>query len=115
MWHFVGLEAQTVYVNGTVRDAQGKPLGQVLCKLLSARDSLLTYVVTRPTGAYRLPVKQGGTQLVFSKMGYAPVRLVYEASRRQVDVSLVEQSQSIKGVTIRAEAITRRQDTLNYT
>lgn len=61
MWHFVGLEAQTVYVNGTVRDAQGKPLGQVLCKLLSARDSLLTYVVTRPTGAYRLPVKQGGT------------------------------------------------------
>ena len=114
MWHFVGLEAQTVYVNGTVRDAQGKPLGQVLCKLLSARDSLLTYVVTRPTGAYRLPVKQGGTQLVFSKMGYAPVRLVYEASRRQVDVSLVEQSQSIKGVTIRAEAITRRQDTLNY-
>gem|GEM_PF-6358223 len=55
MWHFVGLEAQTVYVNGMVRDAQGKPLGQVLCKLLSARDSLLTYVVTRPTGLIVCP------------------------------------------------------------
>ena len=55
--------------SGKVTDTAGKAVGNVTCKLLDGKDSLLAYALTRRDGTYRLKAVNGGRQIEFAFLG----------------------------------------------
>ncbi len=75
---------------GTVTNTDGKGIANVLCKALSATDSLLAYCITKSNGQYSLQYKKNATKLTFSKMGYATQIISVQKDKYQYTVQLEE-------------------------
>ena len=63
-------ETEVVF-KGIVTNTEGIGIANVLCKALSATDSLLAYGITQSNGQFHLQYKKNVNNLTFSKMGYA--------------------------------------------
>ena len=110
----VGAQEAELFYRGTVTDTDGKGIANVLCKVVNARDSLLSYGITRSNGQYQLKRKGNAFRMVFSKMGYASQTIQLVSDKYRYDVKLKEKAYDIDEVVVKADPITRQKDTLNY-
>lgn len=99
---------------GTVTDSEGKTVGNVTCKLLDGKDSLLAYSLTRSDGSYRLKAVDGGRQIEFAFLGYETLRVPLQEGKTRYDAHLQRAAVELDNVTVTADPITRRKDTLLY-
>lgn len=99
---------------GTVTDSGGKAVGNVTCKLLDGKDSLLAYALTRSDGTYRLEAAQGGRRIEFAFLGYETLRTPLQEGKTRYDARLERAAVELGNVTVTADPITRRKDTLLY-
>lgn len=106
-------DGQTAFT-GTVTDAAGKAVGNVTCKLLDGKDSLLAYSLTRADGSYRLKAVDGGRQIEFAFLGYETRRVPLQEGKSRYDARLERAAIELTNVTVTADPITRRKDTLMY-
>lgn len=100
--------------SGKVTDTAGKAVGNVTCKLLDGKDSLLAYALTRRDGTYRLKAVNGGRQIEFAFLGYETRRIPLKEGCNVYDARLERKAVELKNVTVTADPITRRKDTLLY-
>lgn len=101
-------------LSGTVTDVGGKAVGNVTCKLLDGNDSLLSYALTKSDGTYRLKAVSGGRQIEFAFLGYETVRVPVKEGDTRYDARLERAAVELENVTVTADPITRRKDTLLY-
>ena len=106
-------EVNTVF-SGTVTDTDGKAVGNVTCKLLDGKDSLLAYALTKSDGTYRLKSIDGGRQIEFAFLGYETLRVPVKEGNTRYDARLERAAVELENVTVTADPITRRKDTLLY-
>lgn len=99
---------------GTVTSSEGKAVGNVTCKLLDGKDSLLAYALTKSDGSYRLKAVQGGRQIEFAYLGYETRRVILKDGESKYDAQLERTTVELENVTVTADPITRRKDTLMY-
>ena len=99
---------------GTVTDAEGKAVGNVTCKLFDGKDSLLAYALTKSDGTYRLESVPEGQQIEFAFLGYETLRTPLQEGRTRYDARLERTAVELENVTVIADPITRRKDTLLY-
>lgn len=100
--------------SGKVTDTAGKAVGNVTCKLLDGKDSLLAYALTKRDGTYRLKAVNGGRQIEFAFLGYETRRIPLKEGCNVYDARLERKAVELKNVTVTADPITRRKDTLLY-
>ncbi len=106
-------DGQTTFT-GTVTNSEGKTVGNVTCKLLNAKDSLLAYSLTKRDGTYSLKAKDGGQKIEFAFLGYETMTVNVEEGKTRYDARLERTAVELSNVTVTADPITRRKDTLNY-
>ena len=99
---------------GTVTNGKGKAVGNVTCKLLDGKDSLLAYALTKSDGTYRLEYVPEGRQIEFAFLGYETLRTPLQEDRTRYDARLERTAVELENVTVTADPITRRKDTLLY-
>ena len=99
---------------GTVTNGEGKAVGNVTCKLLDGKDSLLAYALTKSDGTYRLESVPEGRQIEFAFLGYETLRTPLQEGRTRYDARLERTAVKLENVTVTADPITRRKDTLLY-
>ena len=100
--------------SGTVTDTGGKAVVNVTCKLLDGKDSLLSYALTRSDGAYKLKATGGGRRIEFAFLGYETLRVLVKEGNTRYDARLERAAVELEDVTVIADPITRRKDTLLY-
>ena len=99
---------------GTVTNGKGKAVGNVTCKLLDGKDSLLAYALTKSDGTYRLESVPEGRLIEFAFLGYETLRTPLQEGRTRYDARLERTAVELENVTVTADPITRRKDTLLY-
>lgn len=100
--------------SGTVTDTDGKAVGNVTCKLLDGKDSLLAYALTKSDGTYKLKTAKGGRLIDFAFLGYETLRVPVKEGNTRYDARLERAAVELENVTVTADPITRRKDTLLY-
>lgn len=80
-------ETEVVF-KGIVTNTEGIGIANVLCKALSATDSLLAYGITQSNGHFHLQYKKNVNKLTFSKMGYATQIISVQKDKYQYTVQL---------------------------
>lgn len=113
-WAYAAAQDGQMAFTGTVTDAAGKAVGNVTCKLLDGKDSLLAYTLTKADGSYRLKAVDGGRQIEFAFLGYETLRTPLQEGRTRYDARLERTAVELENVTVIADPITRRKDTLLY-
>lgn len=103
-----------VYVEGRVSNSEGKALLNVTCKLLDKRDSLLAYSFTDKNGEYRIKRCAGAASIMFSRVGYKSETVRLKNGSSGYDATLYDRDLQLNNVTVTADAITRKKDTLMY-
>ena len=93
---------------GTVTNGEGKAVGNVTCKLLDGKDSLLAYALTKSNGTYRLESVPEGRQIEFAFLGYKTLRTPLQEGRTRYDARLERTAVELENVTVTADPITRR-------
>lgn len=88
--------------SGKVTDTAGKAVGNVTCKLLDGKDSLLAYALTRRDGTYRLKAVNGGRQIEFAFLGYETRRIPLKEGCNVYDARLERKAVELKNVTVTA-------------
>lgn len=106
-------ETEVVF-KGIVTNTEGIGIANVLCKALSATDSLLAYGITQSNGQFHLQYKKNVNKLTFSKMGYATQIISVQKDKYQYTVQLEKKSYELDEVVVKTAPITRRKDTLDY-
>ena len=104
---------QSAYT-GIVTNGEGKPVGNVTCKLLDGKDSLLAYSLTKPDGSFSLKAINGGRQIEFAFLGYETMRIPLQDGKSRYDARMKRKAVELENVTVTADPITRRKDTLLY-
>ncbi len=99
---------------GTVTNGEGKAVGNVTCKLLDGKDSLLAYALTKSDGTYRIEAVPEGRRIEFAFLGYETLRTPLQEGRTRYDARLERTAVELENVTVTADPITRRKDTLLY-
>lgn len=99
---------------GIVTDAEGKAVGNVTCKLLDGKDSLLAYALTKSDGTYRIEAVSEGRQIEFAYLGFETLHIPLQEGRTRYDARLERTAVELENVTVTADPITRRKDTLMY-
>lgn len=92
----------------------GKPLPRTTCKLVSERDSLLYYYISGNDGSFILSLSPKVDAAVFSCMGYESQRLEKEQLTENMEVRMERVAHALPDVIVKAPAIIRRKDTLDY-
>lgn len=116
--------AQTIEVSGMVKDLQQKPVADVIVKVMSGKATL-AFATTNKEGAYKLSYDlskaKGEAVLSFSHISYekeevsAPSQPPQRGrSSHQVDAILVPKAVALKEVTVKADPLRLRGDTLSY-
>lgn len=103
-----------VYVEGRVSNSEGKALLNVTCKLLDKIDSLLAYSFTDKNGEYRIKRCAGAASIMFSRVGYKSETVRLKNGSSGYDATLYDRDLQLNNVTVTADAITRKKDTLMY-
>lgn len=106
-----GLYAQeTLRVMGVVRDNKGEPLMGAQIIPVGATH---TGGVTDLNGKYSITIPRGITKLQVSYMGFA-TQTIEIAGRKQIDITLQEDSKVIETVVVTALGIKRSEKALSY-
>jgi hypothetical protein len=110
-----GVGAQTV-VEGTVLDAQGKPVDAYVTVSLREGESILGFSDTDAKGHYRLEINAMSDSLAVTAAGLSIGKTVKRIANRsqRLDFSVSEQGLELKEVRIRSEKIRQDGDTVNY-
>ena len=106
-------ETEVVF-KGIVTNTEGIGIANVLCKALSATDSLLAYGITQSNGQIHLQYKKNVNKLTFSKMGYATQIISVQKDKYQYTVQLEKKPYELDEVVVKEAPITRKKDTLDY-
>lgn len=106
-------ETEVVF-KGIVTNTEGIGIANVLCKALSATDSLLAYGITQSNGQFHLQYKKNVNKLTFSKMGYATQIISVQKDKYQYTVQLEKKPYEFNEVVVKVTPITRKKDTLDY-
>lgn len=106
-------ETEVVF-KGIVTNTEGIGIANVLCKALSATDSLLAYGITQSNGQFHLQYKKNVNKLTFSKMGYATQIISVQKDKYQYTVQLEKKPYEFNEVVVKVAPITRKKDTLDY-
>lgn len=106
-------ETEVVF-KGIVTNTEGIGIANVLCKALSATDSLLAYGITQSNGQFHLQYKKNVNKLTFSKMGYATQIISVQKDKYYYTVQLEKKPYELNEVVVKAAPITRKKDTLDY-
>ena len=106
-------ETEVVF-KGIVTNTEGIGVANVLCKALSATDSLLAYGITQSNGHFHLQYKKNVNKLTFSKMGYATQIISVQKDKYQYTVQLEKKPYELDEVVVKEVPITRKKDTLDY-
>ena len=106
-------ETEVVF-KGIVTNTEGIGIANVLCKALSATDSLLAYGITQNNGQFHLQYKKNVNKLTFSKMGYATQIISVQKDKYQYTVQLEKKPYELNEVVVKVAPITRKKDTLDY-
>lgn len=106
-------ETEVVF-KGIVTNTEGIGIANVLCKALSATDSLLAYGITQSNGQFHLQYKKNVNKLTFSKMGYATQIISVQKDKYQYTVQLEKKPYELDEVVVKEAPITRKKDTLDY-
>lgn len=106
-------ETEVVF-KGIVTNTEGIGIANVLCKALSATDSLLAYGITQSNGQFHLQYKKNVNKLTFSKMGYATQIISVQKDKYQYTVQLEKKPYEFNEVVVKVPPITRKKDTLDY-
>ena len=106
-------ETEVVF-KGIVTNTEGIGIANVLCKALSATDSLLAYGITQSNGQFHLQYKKNVNKLTFSKMGYPTQIISVQKDKYQYTVQLEKKPYELDEVVVKEAPITRKKDTLNY-
>lgn len=106
-------ETEVVF-KGIVSNTEGIGIANVLCKALSATDSLLAYGITQSNGQFHLQYKKNVNKLTFSKMGYATQIISVQKDKYQYTVQLGKKPYELDEVVVKEAPITRKKDTLDY-
>lgn len=106
-------ETEVVF-KGIVTNTEGIGIANVLCKALSATDSLLAYGITQSNGHFHLQYKKNVNKLTFSKMGYATQIISVQKDKYQYTVQLEKKPYELDEVVVKEAPITRKKDTLDY-
>lgn len=99
---------------GIVTNTEGIGIANVLCKALSATDSLLAYGITQNNGQFHLQYKKNVNKLTFSKMGYATQIISVQKDKYQYTVQLEKKPYELNEVVVKVAPITHKKDTLDY-
>lgn len=111
--------AQTIEVSGTVKDLQQKPVHDVIVKVTSGKTTL-AFGTTNRQGVYALSYDQskvkGEAVLTFSHISYEKeeVTLTGDKRKRTEDAILIPKAIALKEVTVKADPLRLRGDTLSY-
>ena len=106
-------ETEVVF-KGIVTNTEGIGIANVLCKALSATDSLLAYGITQSNGQFHLQYKKNVNKLTFSKMGYATQIISVQKDKYQYTVQLEKKPYELDEVVVKEAPITCKKDTLDY-
>lgn len=106
-------ETEVVF-KGIVTNTEGIGIANVLCKALSATDSLLAYGITQNNGQFHLQYKKNVNKLTFSKMGYATQIISVQKDKYQYTVQLEKKPYELNEVVVKVAPITHKKDTLDY-
>ena len=106
-------ETEVVF-KGIVTNTEGIGIANVLCKALSASDSLLAYGITQSNGHFHLQYKKNVNKLTFSKMGYATQIISVQKDKYQYTVQLEKKPYELNEVVVKEAPIIRKKDTLDY-
>lgn len=106
-------ETEVVF-KGIVTNTEGIGIANVLCKALSATDSLLAYGITQSNGQFHLQYKKNVNKLTFSKMGYATQIISVQKDKYQYTVQLEKKPYELDEVVVKEAPIIRKKDTLDY-
>ncbi len=106
-------ETEVVF-KGIVTNTEGIGIANVLCKALSASDSLLAYGITQSNGHFHLQYKKNVNKLTFSKMGYATQIISVQKDKYHYTVQLEKKPYELDEVVVKEAPITRKKDTLDY-
>lgn len=105
-----GLLAQTTRISGTVRDQQANELMPGVSVL---EKGTTNGTVTDAKGQFTLTVANGSATLVFYFIGYEPTELPL-AGRTQVEVSMLQQANSLSEIVVTALGVQRQSRDLGY-
>lgn len=117
MFISVSLYSQSMIYGRILQKESGTPLGSVNV-MLQSKDGkmLLCYHVTEDDGKYELEYKSDSDSLMILVTGFN----IKEERRRianrpaEIDFHVISSENMIKEITVRAPAVSRRHDTLNY-
>ena len=88
---------------GTVTNSEGKAVGNVTCKLLDGKDSLLAYALTKSDGTYRIEAVPEGRLIEFAFLGYETLRTPLQEGRTRYDARLERTAVELENVTVTAD------------
>jgi TonB-linked SusC/RagA family outer membrane protein len=96
-------------VSGVVTDEHGEPLIGVSIALKNSTHGTITDI----DGRYSLPVENDNSSIIFSYVGYVPQTIALNG-RKQLNVRLKEDTQTLGEVVVTAMGIMRKEKSLTY-
>lgn len=101
-------------ITGVVRKVDGSPLGNAMCRLLNAKDSLLAFAQTKADGTYVLKLKATGVRIEIARWGYDAEQFDLKEGVAHYETTLHQNAKNIREVRVTATPIHRNNDTINY-
>ena len=92
----------------------GKALARATCKVVTPTDSLLAYRITGSDGVFSLTLPDRADAVVFSCIGYESRRIDKARLTDHMEVAMERSTHSIADVIVKAPAMVRRKDTIDY-
>ena len=107
-----------VKVTGRVTDLQQKPVSNVIVKLVD-KGKTLAFATTNAQGQYDMELKsapEGEVELQFSHIGYEKEweQITLKQKETKVDMQLIPKRMELKEVTVKAQPLWQRGDTLSH-
>lgn len=107
-----------VKVTGRVTDLQQKPVSNVIVKLV-VKGKTLAFATTNAQGQYDMELKsapEGEVELQFSHIGYEKEweQITLKQKETKVDMQLIPKRMELKEVTVKAQPLWQRGDTLSH-
>ena len=97
-----------------VEAATGKALPRATCKLVTQTDSLLRYCIAGNDGSFALTLPEKTDAAIFSCMGYENQRIEKPQLNERMVIRMERAAHKLPDVIVKAPAIVRRKDTLDY-
>ena len=103
-------------IEGVVVNTEGEKIEGAIVSLTDGNQDILTYKISDKEGNFSLSVNQENTdlQLVVSLLGYKTQTIALKKAVQNLKIVLEHQMIEIKEVTVKADMIRKREDTIVY-